>query len=190
LKLRDEGKKFLKNQILIYPSVQFLNVRLNSFMKKYPIFSREDGLWCALTYMGEDVNLSEALLDGDHIAEDLYKTSGFLVLQKYDSNVYPESKSLTSRASLRRFRDRIKDPYLCPLMARSMRDLPPTLLLLCEFDVLRDDGLAYGDRLRADGVPVQTVTLPGYHGCFRNFQITHCGGMMMDQLVQYLQIHL
>ncbi|OQV16961.1 putative Arylacetamide deacetylase [Hypsibius exemplaris] len=190
LKLRDEGQKFLKNQVLIYPSVQFLSSRLTSHLQVYPLLTREDGVWCGLQYMGEDVALCEALLDGDHIAEELYRHPGFLALQKYDSIAHSESKSLASPTALAKLRDRIKDPYLCPLMARTMKALPRALILLCDYDILRDDGLAYADRLRADGVTVTTVSVPGYHGCFRNFQVTRCGAMMMDHLVKYLKEHL
>ena len=190
LKLRDEGNRFLKNQILIYPSVQFMSLRLNSFMNEYPLLSREDCAWLGLTYIGEDTGLMEAILDGDHIAEDLYRHPGFLAIQRYDSTAYSGSKALVSSSSLTRFRERIKDPYACPLMARTMRGLPKTLMLLADFDVLLCDGLAYADRLQADGVDVTLVRVPGYHGCFRNFQVTQCGAMMMEQLVQYLKVHL
>lgn len=46
-----------------------------------------------------------------------------------------------------------KDPLLSPVFAPSLEGLPPTLVVTAEVDVLRADGRAYVDLLRAAGVP-------------------------------------
>lgn len=53
------------------------------------------------------------------------------------------------------------DPRAVPLVAADLSGLPPTTVVVCELDVLRDEGLAYADRLRAAGVPVATTTYTG-----------------------------
>lgn len=56
------------------------------------------------------------------------------------------------------------DPRLAPLHG-SLSGLPPTVLVVAEYDPLRDDGLAYAEALARAGVPVEVRTFPGLiHG--------------------------
>jgi acetyl esterase len=58
------------------------------------------------------------------------------------------------------------DPYVSPLLADDLTDLPRAVILICEIDPARDDGLRYADRLRAAGVPVESKVYEGMlHGC-------------------------
>ena len=45
-------------------------------------------------------------------------------------------------------------PGVSPIFAKDFSNLPPTLVLTCEFDPLRDEGEDYGKKLQAAGVPV------------------------------------
>jgi acetyl esterase len=59
------------------------------------------------------------------------------------------------------------DPRLAPLRAASLEGAPPAVILTAEHDVLRDEGEAYAERLRAAGVEVSHRRFAGQmHGFF------------------------
>lgn len=81
---------------------------------------------------------------------------------------------LLTTASMRWFWDHYlsapadaSQPYASPLSAKDLSGLPPALVLCAEFDPLRDEGLAYAERLKEAGVPVTVRLFDGLiHGFF------------------------
>jgi acetyl esterase len=66
-------------------------------------------------------------------------------------------------------RDLDDDPYAAPLFAVSLAGVPPALVILGGCDMLRDEGRAYAERLRTDGVDVEEICYPGQPHGFVNF---------------------
>ncbi|MBI2766833.1 MAG: alpha/beta hydrolase [Chloroflexi bacterium] len=62
---------------------------------------------------------------------------------------------------------RAGEPYLSPILASSHAGLPPALIQTAEFDPLRDQGPAYGEKLRAAGVEAAVTCYDGMiHGFY------------------------
>ncbi|WP_235615857.1 alpha/beta hydrolase [Brevibacillus reuszeri] len=62
--------------------------------------------------------------------------------------------------------------YVAPLLADDVSKLPPAFVITAENDVLRDEGLAYAERLREAGVTVESMCEEGLvHGYFSNVLI-------------------
>jgi acetyl esterase len=52
------------------------------------------------------------------------------------------------------------DPNASPLRLQKLPPLPPTLVATAEYDVLRDEGIAYAEKLKATGVAVKHLHAP------------------------------
>jgi acetyl esterase len=60
-------------------------------------------------------------------------------------------------------------PQAAPLLSQNLAGLPPTLLMTAAVDVLRDEGEAYGMRLRDAGVELTMHRCAGMHHGFFNY---------------------
>ncbi len=60
-----------------------------------------------------------------------------------------------------------QSPYFAPILAEDLSNMPKTLIITAEFDPLRDEGEAYGEKLRQAGNQVEIRRIKGaLHGYF------------------------
>ena len=52
------------------------------------------------------------------------------------------------------------NPFVSPLQLENVRNMPKTLIIAAEADVLFDEGLSYAQKLKAAGVAVEHITMP------------------------------
>ncbi|XP_034021761.1 arylacetamide deacetylase-like 4 [Thalassophryne amazonica] len=161
-------------QILIYPALQMADFNLPSYQQNHavPILFRGRMAFYFLQYINGDVSVCQDVLEGNHVPAELrtlYKdwlcptnlppqclSRGYneVPTPEYDGEVYHSVKTgLEAEVS--------------PLLAADaiIQKAPPTFILTCEYDVLRDDGILFRKRLLDLGRDVtwQHVT-DGFHG--------------------------
>ncbi len=74
------------------------------------------------------------------------------------------------------------NPYALPIHAADLSGLPPALVITCEYDVLRDEGEAYGEALQAAGNRVEISRYAGMpHGFLSMLPLCPESGVAMAE---------
>ena len=64
-------------------------------------------------------------------------------------------------------------PYLSPLRADDLRNLPPALVLIAEYDPLRDEGELYAKKLSEAGNQAEILRMEGLVHAFQSLAVQH-----------------
>ena len=110
----------------------------------------------------------------------------------------PANQLLLNRDSMQWFWDHyVPDPAVrtrptaSPLRAEDLSGLAPALVLTAEHDVLRDEGEAYAERLRAAGVPTRLRRFAGQmHGFFTLDGVLPGADAALDHIAAEIRRHL
>lgn len=79
------------------------------------------------------------------------------------------------------------NPYAAPHSAQSLAGLPPTIMITAEYDVLRPDGIAYYEKLKAAGNRVVYKDCPGMiHGFFSLGRVLDDGITIQDWFAEHI----
>lgn len=80
------------------------------------------------------------------------------------------------------------DVLASPLLHSNLAGLPDTFIATCEYDPLRDEGEAYGDALRANGVHVESKRYPGLiHGAANMTGVLDGGRQLVGDVTEHLR---
>lgn len=77
--------------------------------------------------------------------------------------------------------------YASPILAKSLHGLPPALIQVCGMDPLRDEGLAYAEKLEAHGVKVIVKTYQGLPHGFVMFPQLKATGEYLQNVVAFVK---
>jgi acetyl esterase len=81
----------------------------------------------------------------------------------------------------------LEDPYLLPLAASDLSGLAPTLIFTAEFDPLRDEGIAFAQKLSAAGVEIEHIHVEDQtHGFLLLDRAVDRAGELIDRLADAL----
>ncbi|KAL5004310.1 hypothetical protein ScPMuIL_017766 [Solemya velum] len=168
----------IRFQALVYPMLQAFSFRTPAYLQNEGVIQgHTSGLvfvGCWVTYlMGyHDIDISQVARN-QHTSTSMKNSEvGRSVHhehlpEKYHKYTSDESQSTYNESLAGMFQEALLNPLYCPLMASDVSKMPPTLVVVAEFDVLRDDGLLYAKKLVDAGVSVQTIHLhDGFHAVF------------------------
>ena len=80
-----------------------------------------------------------------------------------------------------------RHPEASPLRAGSLAGVAPALVVVCEFDPLRDEGIAYAERLQEAGVPARLSEYEGMiHGFIRMQAMVDRSQDLLNELGRFL----
>lgn len=81
----------------------------------------------------------------------------------------------------------IENPDVSPLYADELSDMPPTLIIVAEYDPLRDEAILYAEKLQKSGVEVKQSLYKGMvHGFFQMGGIIDDGNLAIGETAQFL----
>lgn len=83
------------------------------------------------------------------------------------------------------------NPLVSVLLTKDLSNLPPAVVITAEYDVLKDQGRSYADRLEQAGVPVHYKDYPGQIHSFIGFAVTDTrtdvGLQAIDDIARHLR---
>ncbi|WP_135823473.1 alpha/beta hydrolase [Halorussus ruber] len=80
------------------------------------------------------------------------------------------------------------NPYASPLRTRDLSDLPPATVVTCGFDPLRDEGVAYAERLADAGIAVRHDHHPDQpHGFLSMSESVSAADRVLDEIGEELR---
>ncbi|XP_077865337.1 arylacetamide deacetylase-like [Saccoglossus kowalevskii] len=108
---------------------------------------------------------------------------------KFKPDDYKRHQPVTVNQTLwNEVKDVMLNSTFSPLLKHDLKGLPNAYIMTVKFDVLRDEGVLYAQRLENAGVPVDLRYYEhGFHGCFNLHEIPgfHVSKVAMEDFLAY-----
>lgn len=195
----------LAGQVLIYPLLQMADMQTVSYryfhsrLNGYALVDPESVAYYYMFYAGIDMDekayLVPSVISNGHVAKHLqpevekmmtYKTV-IESTRRYNNHSISErweiEKNYEAQDLMEPF---LTNPDFSPLMRKDLSNLPPTMVVTCEFDILRDEGLIYAERLKAAGVPTTAINYDnGFHAMLNFHSELHEASKSVEDIEQW-----
>lgn len=87
--------------------------------------------------------------------------------------------------------ERRSHPYASPLRAPDVTDVAPAIVVVAGFDPLRDEGVAYAERLEKANVPTNLIEYPDMiHGFITLNQVTPVAEQTTNRIAHAISAHV
>lgn len=161
-------------QVLLYPPLQPFNLQLPSYTDtaNHYLYTGLDHATFWSHYIGptSHPNLPKAMTQNQHVSSEM-KTSHFAELvdvKNFPKNYFDGEWKMDTESGNETLWSEIEsqviNPYLSPLLGHEIEKVPPALVVTAQFDVLRDEGVLYVERMRKAGIDVTHRHYPIIHG--------------------------
>ncbi|KRZ41132.1 Neutral cholesterol ester hydrolase 1 [Trichinella pseudospiralis] len=191
----------LKLQVLIYPFLQLLDLKTPSYrtaLNEYAgtaLLEPESLARYILIYLGLDTKHTEALLKNSHrsLVDRYGEQYGYIshshLPKSFALEAFSNIESCAQDESLAALMEPyIFDPNFSPLLSENLTNLPPALIVTCEYDILRDEGFFYAKRLKEHNVDVFWWHLEnGFHGMFNMHRLLSLAREQLTEMSAFIR---
>ena len=209
LRLRDK----IKLQLLLVPVLQLFSFNTTSLIENQKYFASTSNnlgqlaFW--MNYLNESYEHAPFMLENQHTSADMKKSefANYVDQNKWmikhhirndslKSNPLGQHKTFGKRIMPKSFTEKLTNPYIAPLMADEdmLRGLPRAYVMTAGYDIIRDDGIMYSERLNRADVPVHLINhATAFHISLMFSEgpfALQTGKQIIQDIVSYLQLHL
>ncbi|KRZ62697.1 Importin subunit alpha-4 [Trichinella nativa] len=191
----------LKLQVLIYPFLQLLDLKTPSYrtaLNEYAgtaLLEPESLARYILMYLGLDTKHTEALLKNSHwsLVDRYGEQYGYIshshLPKSFALEAFSNAESCVQDENLAALMEPyIFDPNFSPLLSENLTNLPPALIVTCEYDILRDEGFFYAKRLKEHNVDVFWWHLEdGFHGMFNMHRLLSLARAQLTKMSAFIR---